>query len=293
MAVNVEKELWDSYNGKGFAAEYAGYAKRAGHAEDAESAGYAERASKDEDGNDIVDTYATKAESDSRYVHVADWVSADKEIPDAPSGVVIGGRKYSTIVIGNQEWITENLDYKFGYEGGQLPVGVSGTPTTPAAWYYNNDESAYGVNGNKYGLLYNGYAANYLETNKATLLPEGWHVPTKDELYTLIRNTGGGTTTYANTAALALKSTSGWADKGDGTSGNGTDAYGFTLFGAGSYGSSGFGGLGESCSIWSATKYNSSQNYFMACYNDMDNATASSPKQCTIGSVIRLVRILA
>lgn len=39
--------LWTEYNGKKFAAEYAEYSKRA---------------SKDVDGNDIVDTYATKAE---------------------------------------------------------------------------------------------------------------------------------------------------------------------------------------------------------------------------------------
>ena len=45
MAINDTKNLWESYNGKGFFAE---------------AAEYSERANKDVDGNDIVDTYATK-----------------------------------------------------------------------------------------------------------------------------------------------------------------------------------------------------------------------------------------
>lgn len=50
MANAVNTELWKQYNGKGFAAEYAEYS---------------ERANKDVDGNAIVDTYATKAETDT------------------------------------------------------------------------------------------------------------------------------------------------------------------------------------------------------------------------------------
>ena len=47
MAINDTKNLWESYNGKGFFAE---------------AAEYSERANKDVNGNAIVDTYATKAE---------------------------------------------------------------------------------------------------------------------------------------------------------------------------------------------------------------------------------------
>ena len=46
MAQN-STSLWKEYNGKGLAAEYAKYS---------------ERATKDEQGNDILSTYATKAE---------------------------------------------------------------------------------------------------------------------------------------------------------------------------------------------------------------------------------------
>ena len=97
--------------------------------------------------------------------------------------VEIGGRMYPVVKIGNQLWMAENLDYKFPYNGGTLPIGGSGTPSTPHAWYYNNDKNTYGIDGTyKCGLLYNGYASQYLDANKATLLPDGWHVPDNTEL---------------------------------------------------------------------------------------------------------------
>ena len=65
--------------------------------------------------------------------------------------VVIGGREYPVVQIGNQLWLAENLDWR--WEG--LTVGGQWQRETPGAWYYNNDEATYGVNGNKYGLLYN------------------------------------------------------------------------------------------------------------------------------------------
>ena len=93
--------------------------------------------------------------------------------------VKIGGKRYPYVQIGNNLWLAENLDY--AWEG--LDIGGTSTPSTPHAWYYNNDKNTYGIDGTyKCGLLYNGYAAQYLDANKATLLPDGWHVPDYDEL---------------------------------------------------------------------------------------------------------------
>jgi uncharacterized protein (TIGR02145 family) len=130
---------------------------------------------------------------------------------------VIGGREYSTVIIGGKEWLAENLDFKF--DG--LVVGEGTSTSEPRANYYDNDETTYGVNGNKYGLLYNWNAVEYLENNKSVLIP-GWHVSTKDEWADLATAVGG-----SNIAGTKLKSTTGW------TSGNGDGSYDFNAFPAG------------------------------------------------------------
>lgn len=156
----------------------------------------------------------------------------------------IGGRTYRTVTIGNQTWLAENLDFKFS----GCNIGGEGVPSTPNAWYYNNDESTYGVNGNKYGLLYNWYAVKLLNYNRATLIP-GWHVPSITEWDTLANTVGG-----ASTAGTVLKSTTDW------TSGAGTDVYGFTAFPAGRYYGN-FNNVGSHSFFWTATESGSSNAY--------------------------------
>lgn len=128
-----------------------------------------------------------------------------------PDTVKIGGRKYATVVIGNQRWLAENLDFK-----------IPNCNFNPATWnntdrnycYYNNSSSSYKTG---WGLLYNWYAVKYLNDNRSTLLPSGWHVPSLSEFETLFQNVGG-----SSVAGKVLKSKTGWY-----TGGNGTDAYGF------------------------------------------------------------------
>lgn len=190
--------------------------------------------------------------------------------------VVIGGRSYPYIQIGNQLWLAENLDYKFQVDGNQLPIVVSGTPSTPVAWYYNNDEATYGVDGNKYGLLYNWHAIKYLEDNKSTLLPEGWHVPSTTEWDTLANTVGG-----ASTASTVLKSDTGWND------GAGTDDYGFTAFPSGCYYGS-FNNLGSNAYFWTSIENNSNNAY----YRNLNTGTSLNSKdnRKTYGYSVRLVK---
>ena len=107
--------------------------------------------------------------------------------PD-PGFVDIGNDRYNTVTIGNQVWITENLDYIFnGLNVSNMENPITGEPTFPTAWYYKDGyDDVYFEN----GLLYNGYAIKYLEDNKATLLPNGWHVPTLAEWQTLFNTVG-------------------------------------------------------------------------------------------------------
>jgi uncharacterized protein (TIGR02145 family) len=122
--------------------------------------------------------------------------------------VEIGGRRYPVVKIGNQLWMAENLDWKF--EG--CVIGASGESTSePRGNYYDNDETTYGVSGNKYGMLYNWEAATQINS----LVSDGWKVPSYDDF--------GNLSAYLETGAgTKLKSTSGWYQ-----SGNGTDDYGF------------------------------------------------------------------
>jgi uncharacterized protein (TIGR02145 family) len=93
----------------------------------------------------------------------------------------IEGNEYKTIIIGEQEWMAENLKtsrYRDSTsiahvaENGEWRVRVSG------AWsYYGNDIS----NGPVYGKLYNWYAV----ADGRGLCPSGWRVPA-DEDWTVL-----------------------------------------------------------------------------------------------------------
>lgn len=160
----------------------------------------------------------------------------------------IGGRVYRTTTIGGSTWLAENLDYKFSGCG----IGVSGSDSTPNAWYYNNDEATYGIDGaRKCGLLYNWHAVKLLNDNRDSLIP-GWHVPTSAE-WDALANAVGGT----DVAGTRLKAIDGAADGSWPTDWNGTDDYGFAAFPAGHRYSASFRNLGSYAYFWTATEYSS------------------------------------
>lgn len=147
---------------------------------------------------------------------------------------VIGGKEYPTVVIGNQEWLAENLDYAF-------------EETNPESYYtYYDNSDTY----KERGLLYNHYAAMDLNQNRSTLCP-GWHLPTVAEFETLIAYIG-------SDAGKKLKSTTGWLDGG-----NGTDDYGFNGRPAGhyNYGGTGYKALDASVTYWAQNAYSTSERY--------------------------------
>lgn len=98
-------------------------------------------------------------------------------------------------------------------------------PLTPYGWYYSNNEADYGFSGMYHcGLLYNWYAVKYLEDNKSTLLPSGWHVPTINEWNSLISQIGDSSTAGTKLKAMDASITSNWP-----SGWNGTDDYGFNM----------------------------------------------------------------
>lgn len=148
--------------------------------------------------------------------------------------VKIGGRRYPVVKIGNQLWMAENLDWKF--DG--CIIGSSDTSTVePRGNYYNNDENTYGLNGNKYGLLYNWPAAVIINT----LVSDGWKVPTTQDVNVL-------STFLGNNADTQLKSKTGWDNEG-----NGTDNYGFKGVPTG-YRQTSFMGINIATAFWTLTE---------------------------------------
>lgn len=193
----------------------------------------------------------------------------------SPGGrVEIGGRSYKTIKMPDDKiWLAENLDFKFS----GCNIGGSGTPSTPNAWYYDNDEATYGIDGTrKCGLLYNWYAVKLLNDNRATLCP-GWHVPTNDE-WTALANAVGGTSTAGTKLKAANVS---WA-----TSWGGTDDYGFEVLPAGYYYDS-FGDVGSNAYFWTITESGSN-----AYYQDFDTGatTVLHTGRKATGNLVRLVK---
>ena len=183
------------------------------------------------------------------------------------------GRKYRTVNIGGMTWLAENLDYKFS----GCNIGGSGIPYTPNAWYYNNDEATYGIDGTrKCGLLYNWFAVKLLNDNRATLCP-GWHVPTNDE-WTALANAVGGTSTAGTKLKAANVS---WA-----TSWGGSDDYGFAVLPAGFYGGS-FYAVGSRAGFWSITESDSDA---YGLYFEEGAAVRQNTSSKDFGSSVRLVK---
>lgn len=88
----------------------------------------------------------------------------------------IEGNVYTSVKIGTQTWMVENLKTTKYNDGTSIPLvtdnAVWKSSLSPAYCWYDNDIS----NKEPYGALYNWFAVN---TGK--LCPSGWHVPTIDE----------------------------------------------------------------------------------------------------------------
>ncbi len=151
------------------------------------------------------------------------------------------GQSYKTVVIGDQVWMAENLNYK-----------------VYPSYCFDNEES----NCELYGRLYAWSAA-------MSACPSGWHLPSKDEFETLLSAVGG-----QEFAGKKLKSSEGW--NGDG---NGTDAYGFSALPACKSQISGScDGIGYCTHFWSSTIADDAEKnpYNMYLYHNQAKASLTS-----------------
>jgi len=97
------------------------------------------------------------------------------------------GNVYTSVTIGTQVWMVENLKTTKYNDGTDIPLVTDDVEwvnlNTPGYCWYDNDAATYK---NPYEALYNWYAVN---TGK--LCPTGWHVPTDAEWTTLTTYLGG------------------------------------------------------------------------------------------------------
>jgi uncharacterized protein (TIGR02145 family) len=102
----------------------------------------------------------------------------------AGSGVTdVDGNIYTSVIIGDQEWMVENLKTTKYYNGKAIRLALKWDKTSKPFYCWHNNDTTYK---NPYGALYNWYVVN---TGK--LCPIGWHVPSDSE-WTVLENYLGG-----------------------------------------------------------------------------------------------------
>jgi len=170
------------------------------------------------------------------------------------------GQKYRAVKIGGKTWMAQNLNYQTADswclgEGGRVVVGWDSAGEV----FKTLSSSEVQTNCNKYGRLYTWDAAK-------TACPNGWHLPSNQELTDLKTSAGG------NVAGKVLKSARGWDENG-----NGTDDFGFSAlpggrrndFAAGQY--EWAGSLGS----WWAAENSGDNAHFWSINGDDDDVGMS------------------
>lgn len=150
------------------------------------------------------------------------FISSNSGVPPAPT----------FINIGTQKWNTKNLDVVTYRDG--TPINYA---SNSIQWntYATNQEGCYAsvnfdsANDAQYGLLYNGYAVQNIANGG--LAPEGWHIPSYEEINTLITYLGGNPAAVTNSIGGLIKETgtTRWASPNTGA----TNSTNFTDVGAG------------------------------------------------------------
>jgi len=97
------------------------------------------------------------------------------------------GNVYQTVVIGSQEWMTENLRTTRFANNELIPhvpaIQDWSNQNSAGFCWYNNDS----LNDIPHGKLYNWFAVN----DSRNVCPMGWHVPTSGDWNVLLNHLGG------------------------------------------------------------------------------------------------------
>ncbi len=182
----------------------------------------------------------------------------------------IDGNVYKTIVIGEQEWMAENLKVSRYRNGEKLFTGLSTVDSGSYSVYtYRTvdgiDSEAEMVAA--YGSLYNWYAVK----DPRGLCPVGWHIPTDDDWFILESHLGGPDAAGAKMKSIRIEpdpqprwESPSWEEPFFGTNESGFSGLpAGTRISDGPYYSIGYNGL-----WWSSTKTEVSD--YLAWYRKLD-----------------------
>lgn len=192
------------------------------------------------------------------------------------------GNVYKTIVIGNQEWMAENLKTNIYRNGEPITTNLTfeewlnSAITQMGAWtfYFNNSQ-----NDCPYGKLYNWYAV----TDPRHVCPTGWHVPTDGEWTTLTDYLGGESVAGGKMKSTGLQY---WISPNT----DATNESGFSGLPGGSRFSSGqFTNIGLNGIWWSSSENTIAYAWDRSLNYDDANAVRFPPNK-TNGSSVRCLR---
>ena len=146
-----------------------------------------------------VRAYATNA-IETAYGNELTFVTRDQFFAVGSGVTDVDGNNYTSVILGNQEWLAENLRTAKYSNGEDIPNGANqswnGLSTDAWIYYENNDQ-----NNGTFGKLYNWYAVS----DSRNLCPSDWHVPDMDEWMMLLNYLGG-----SNVAGGRMKSAGEW-----------------------------------------------------------------------------------
>ncbi len=192
-------------------------------------------------------------------------------VPSNSGSVTDGdGNTYTTVTIGSQVWMKENLKTSKYRNGNPIPTNLSDTDwenTTSGAYaIYNNDAA----NNTTYGKLYNWYAV----ADSRGLCPAGWHVPTDHDWQLLTKYLDPSADTSqccSNIAGGKMKST-GTIEAGTGLwyspNQDATNSSGFTgLPGGYRNGNVSYANIGNFGYWWSSTESPSTNAWYRGLYS--------------------------
>jgi len=190
------------------------------------------------------------------------------------------GYDYSTVLIGDQCWFSENCRYL-----PEVSPYYERSRTSPYYYVYGyegTDVTAAQATSNyaTYGVLYN-WSAVMTES----ICPSGWHIPSDEEFTELTDFLGG-----KSVAGFAMKSTSGWNSDGNGSNSSGwTGLPGGYCYSGGFYPDRGSKFYPDGNGSWWSASESGSYSWARKLYDDDDKVVRDDLSRI-VGMSARCVR---
>ena len=201
------------------------------------------------------------------------------------------GNYYTTVTVGDQEWIIEYLKtttYADGSLIAEIEIAGNWIADTDGAYcWYGNDDTTYA----DYGILYNWYAVDnthglvYFERGGVNQV--GWRIPTATDFLTLINYLGG---ELVAGGALKEAGTDHWNAPNTGA----TNSSGFTGLGAGyrTHNTGAFAFIGDYSFIWTSDRYDLTRGYSVYLSSTSAGCTPAAYSYNAAGMSVKCVRDL-